>query len=273
MGDATQLHQVLLNLCVNARDAMPGGGVLTLEAEAVRAEEVPTDVLPAKDAGPAHYVVLRVTDTGTGIAPEVLERIFDPFFTTKGPESGTGLGLFTVAGIVKGHDGFIRLQSQPSVGSTFTVYLPAESHPRAVMPPRPASSAFHGEGETILYVDDEAAVRDVARTVLGRLNFRPIIASDAMGGLIRSVEHRAELRAVITDLHMPQMDGVAFIGALRRVLPDVPVIVASGRLETPPEQELKRLGVHVVLQKPFTEEMLRAALAQALSPPEAPAPS
>jgi PAS domain S-box-containing protein len=272
MGDATQLHQVLLNLCVNARDAMPGGGVLTLEAEAVRAEEVPPDVLPAKDAGPARYVVLRVADTGTGIAPEVLERIFDPFFTTKGPESGTGLGLFTVAGIVKGHDGFIRLQSQPAAGSTFTVYLPAESHAREVMPARPASSAFHGDGETILYVDDEAAVRDVARTVLARLNFRPIVASDAMGGLIQSVEHRAELRAVITDLHMPQMDGVAFIGALRRVLPGVPVIVASGRLETPPEQELKRLGVQVILQKPFTEEMLRAALAEALvAPAETPA--
>ena len=217
-------------------------------------------------------IIVRVSDTGTGMEREILSKIFDPFFTTKGPESGTGLGLFTVAGIVKGHDGFIRLQSQPAAGSTFTVYLPAESHAREVMPARPASSAFHGDGETILYVDDEAAVRDVARTVLARLNFRPIVASDAMGGLIQSVEHRAELRAVITDLHMPQMDGVAFIGALRRVLPDVPVIVASGRLETPPEQELKRLGVHVILQKPFTEEMLRVALAQALLPsPQAPA--
>jgi CheY-like chemotaxis protein len=216
-------------------------------------------------------VVLRVSDTGSGIEPEVLDRIFDPFFTTKGPEGGTGLGLFTVAGIVKGHHGFIRLQSRQSEGSTFAVYLPAEtagSAPGEIAPVAAVSpSDFRGNGETILYVDDESAVREIARTVLARLNFRPIIAPDAMAGLIQAVENRASVRAVITDLHMPQMSGIEFVAALRRVLPGVAVIVASGRLDAPSQQELKRLGAQGVLEKPFTEDMLRNALRAALSAP------
>jgi PAS domain S-box-containing protein len=268
LGDATQLHQVLLNLCVNARDAMPSGGTLTLEAEAIDAEDAPPELAGVTGERSARYVVLRVSDTGTGIEPEVLDRIFDPFFTTKGPEGGTGLGLFTVAGIVKGHHGFIRLHSRPSAGSTFAVHLPAESAPREIAPVSAVlPSDFSGNGETILYVDDESAVREVARTVLARLNFRPIIAPDAMAGLIQAVENRASLRAVITDLHMPQMGGMEFVAALRRVLPGIAVIVASGRLDAPSEQELRNLGAQFILEKPFTEEMLRNALRVALTQP------
>ena len=257
LGDATQLHQVLLNLCVNARDAMPEGGTLTLEAEltdgAVLAEL-------ASDPPPDQCVVLRVTDTGTGIAPEVLERIFDPFFTTKEPESGTGLGLFTVAGIVKGHGGLIRVSSQPGRGSTFAVLLPAEQRPGNETTRSVPMSDFTGHGEVVLYVDDEVTVRDAARAVLERLQFTPLTASDGMNGLVQAVQHRATLHAVITDLHMPHMDGLAFVRALRKALPDVPVIVASGRLEPAPAQELRKLGVHVMLEKPFTQEKLAAAL-------------
>ncbi len=262
LGDATQLHQVLLNLCVNARDAMPDGGTLTLEAESLDGA-VLAELPSSSGAPPSSCVVLRVSDTGTGIAPEVLDRIFDPFFTTKEPESGTGLGLFTVAGIVKGHGGLIRVGSQPGQGSTFTVLLPAERHPGAQETRAPPASAFTGHGELILYVDDEVNVRDAVRSVLERLQFTPLTASDGMSGLVQAVQHRTALHAVVTDLHMPHMDGLAFVRALRKLLPDIPVIVASGRLEAAPAQELRKLGVHVTLEKPFTQEKLAAALQEA----------
>jgi len=260
VGDATQLHQVLLNLCVNARDAMHEGGVLTLEA--VLAE--PGDVGPELAAH--RYVVLRVSDTGTGIEPDMVERIFDPFFSTKGPDKGTGLGLFTAAGIVKGHDGLIRVDSRPGQGSTFSVVLPVAAGANQVEPECESAAAFVGNRELILYVDDESEVRTAARAVIARLNFTPLIARDAMGGLLQAMQHRSELRAVITDLHMPQMDGLAFVRALRRTLPDVPVIVASGRLDGGPAKELKRLGVTVLLDKPFTQAMLANALRAVIGP-------
>ena len=264
VGDATQLHQVLLNLCVNARDAMPEGGALTLEAANAEPGEL-AEVPEAQATPQRRYVVLRVSDTGSGIARDMLERIFDPFFTTKGPEKGTGLGLFTAAGIAKGHDGFIRVSSEPERGSTFAVFLPAAAGTGVSEPELESASAFSGNRELILYVDDESEVRLAARTVLTRLNFTPLIAKDAMGGLLQAMQHRKDLRAVITDLHMPQMDGLAFVRALRRALPDIAVIVASGRLDGAPSKELKRLGITVSLDKPFTQAMLANALRSVLS--------
>ncbi len=265
LGDATQLHQVLLNLCVNARDAMPEGGILTLEAEATDGSALADLPTAAGESPPERCVVIRVTDTGTGIAPEVLDRIFDPFFTTKEPESGTGLGLFTVAGIVKGHGGLVRVSSQPNRGSVFAVLLPAEERHSAVEEkPAVPPSDFTGHGELILYIDDEATVRDAARSVLERLQFTPVTASDGMSGLVQAVQHRAGLYAVITDLHMPHMDGLAFVRALRKLLPNIPIIVASGRLEPAPALELRKLGVRVMLEKPFTQEQLASALQSAL---------
>ena len=263
-GDATQLHQVLLNLCVNSRDAMPEGGTLTLEAALATPDEIVT-VDKRPDGALRRYIVLRVTDTGSGIPPQTVERIFDPFFTTKGPEKGTGLGLFTVAGIVKGHDGLIRVSSLPERGSTFAVFLPVDEGSTDAVPERQSVVAFSGNGEPVLYIDDEGDVRNAARLVLARLNFTPLIAKDAMGGLIQAMQHGAALHAVITDMHMPQMDGLAFVRALRRALPDVPVIVASGRLDGAPPKELKQLGVTVLLDKPFTQEMLANALRTAVT--------
>lgn len=265
LGDATQLHQVLLNLCVNARDAMPGGGTLTLEAECVEADATLPNGPNAEESPPGRYVVLRVTDTGGGIPPEILDRIFDPFFTTKGPEAGTGLGLFTAAGIIKGHGGFVRVDSRPPRGSSFAVYLPAEEVERAPQVERTPRLPFLGNGETILYVDDERNVRDAAETVLKRLRFTPLLAEDGMSGLVQAVQKQASLRAVITDVHMPHMDGLAFVRVLRRALPDIPVIVASGRLEGSLAAEFKKLGVSVTLDKPFTQDMLADALRAALS--------
>ena len=266
LGDATQLHQVLLNLCVNARDAMPGGGALALRAHVVELDEAYARSI--SDARPGHYLALKVTDTGTGIAPDIVDRIFDPFFTTKSADRGTGLGLSTVLGIVRAHGGFVQVYSQPGQGSQFTVYLPVVAPVTDASAGAGASGAareaFHGQGETVLFVDDEAVVREVGYTVLERLNVRPVLAVDGADGLVQATAHREQLRAVITDLHMPHMDGLAFVRALRRSLPDMPVILASGRVDESVAAELQALGVTQRLDKPFTQEQLARALRVAL---------
>ena len=257
VGDFTQLHQVLLNLCVNARDAMPSGGTLFLQTDTTQ-----LDATIDRDAAPGRYVVWRIKDTGTGIPPEILERIFEPFFSTKGPDLGTGLGLSTVSGIVKGHGGFIRVNSSPRKGTEFAVYFPAavctsdesETQSDEEIP------TLRGNGETILIVDDELSVRKIAAAVLTHLNFNPITASDGPEALIKVAEHRAELRAVITDLHMPYMDGITFLKALRRMMPKVGIIVASGRMDEQDMSEFRALEVNAILEKPFTQETLVEAL-------------
>jgi len=259
LGDATQLHQVLLNLCVNARDAMPEGGTLTLEAENKEIDTVYARTVPEAKPGP--YVVWHVKDTGTGIPPEILERIFDPFFTTKGPQKGTGLGLSTTLGLVKGHGGFIRVYSVPGQGTTFAVYLPAfgsDAGDTALL--FKTEITFRGNGETILVVDDEESVRNVLRAVLTNLNFTVLTAADGTDALTQVAENRTELRAVITDLHMPNMDGLAFVRVLKGQSPQTGIIVVSGRLDEPEANEFKKLGVTTLLAKPFTQETLVAAL-------------
>jgi PAS domain S-box-containing protein len=262
IGDATQLHQILLNLCVNARDAMPDGGLLSLHAQSVEIDAEHARSVP--DAVPGRYVCWRVSDTGSGIPPAVLDRIFDPFFTTKSHDRGTGLGLSTVLGIVKSHGGFVQVFSPPGQGATFSVYLPADASGDVAARPE-APSVFRGQGETVLFVDDEAAVREVGRSVLRRLNFEPVIAVDGADGLVQVAQYRDTLRAVITDLHMPHMDGLAFVRALRRVLPDVPVVLASGRLDDSLVDAFRALGVTSRLDKPFTEAQLAQQMQIALA--------
>lgn len=260
LGDATQLHQVLLNLCVNARDAMPAGGTLSLKAQMVDIDEAYARSIPDAKAG--RYVTLRVIDTGPGIPPEIQDRIFDPFFTTKPSDKGTGLGLSTVLGIVRSHGGFVQLYSQPGQGAQFAVYLPVAASEAQTRQRDAGSRAaeFDGQGGTVLFVDDEAAVREVGRTVLERLNCRPVLASDGVDGLVQATAHREDLRVVITDLHMPHMDGLNFVRALRRSMPGIPIILASGRVDESVTGELKGLGVTRRLDKPFTQEQLAREL-------------
>lgn len=258
-GDATQLQQVLLNLCVNARDAMPDGGRLTLKAENIEIDNVYAEAVP--EAKPGHYVVWRVEDTGTGIPPEIVDRIFEPFFSTKGKDKGTGLGLSTVSGIVKGHGGFLRLYSVPGRGSTFAVYLPATGTATGdTARLAKVDTTFRGHGETILVVDDEANVRDVTRAVLTALNFKVLTAASGTEALIQVTERRTELRAVITDLHMPGMDGLTFVRLIKGRLSQAGIIVASGRLDQREAQAFKQLGVSALLDKPFVQEQLVSAL-------------
>lgn len=259
LGDATQLHQILMNFCVNAREAMPRGGTLTLEARRVQMDGISAASIP--DASPGDYVVLSASDTGTGIAPEMIDRIFEPFFTTRTPDKGTGLGLSTVMGIVKGHGGFLNVQSEPGRGSKFSAYLPVnhgvEDPPAPVTRP---DEQFGGQGELILFVDDEAVLRTVAGEVLRRMNFKAVTATDGVDALIKAAEHRTELTAIITDMHMAQLDGIGFVRALRRMLPDIPVLFVSGRLDDAEKEEIQSLGVSAHLLKPFSEAQLAAAM-------------
>lgn len=266
VGDPTQLHQVLLNLCVNARDAMPHGGRLTVEARLVEVDALYARTLPGAHVGA--YVKLRVQDTGDGIPPQILDRIFDPFFTTKSAERGTGLGLSTVVGIVKGHQGFVQVHSLPGQGTVFEVYLPAGPAPAGLARSRdgaPSPHSFRGQGETVLFVDDEPALREVGFTVLKRLNFLPVTAVDGHDALEVLRTHGPAIKAIITDLHMPVMDGLRFIRVVRQSLPDIPVIVASGLIDEVTAKTLRELGVNGRLDKPFTEAQLADALGTVLS--------
>ncbi len=264
VGDATQLHQVLLNLCVNARDAMPQGGTLTLEAETVEMDATQASFVAG--AKPGKYLALRVRDTGTGIQPEIVDRIFEPFFTTKDAGTGTGLGLSTCVGIVKGHGGFLQVYSHPGEGSAFTVYLPRGRAGGDTEIISRMAEKYSGQGQLILFVDDEPSVRDAARAVLQRLNFIPVMADGGADGLVQAALHRSDIRAIITDLHMPGTDGLAFMREVRRILPEIPIIVASGRLEDDVAGELKSLGMTGRLDKPFTETALAEALRKLLTP-------
>jgi two-component system cell cycle sensor histidine kinase/response regulator CckA len=258
LGDATQLHQVLLNLCVNARDAMPQGGALTVELDTREIDATYASVVLAQ---PGRYVVYRVTDTGTGIPSEILDHIFDPFFTTKGPDKGTGLGLSTVLGIVKSHGGFVRVYSAVGKGATFTIHLPvAEARADTGAPLAEAQLGFRGKGETILVVDDDASIRQISRAVLTVLDFAVLTASDATEAIVLVTQKRAELSAVITDLHMPHMDGLTFVRVLKHLAPEAGIIVSSGRLTDSDVDECKALGVSALLEKPFTQDMLVTAL-------------
>lgn len=259
LGDATQLHQVLLNLSVNARDAMPGGGTLSLKADVT--DVAATLEIVTLRAKPGRYVVVQVTDTGTGIEPELIDRIFEPFFSTKSKDKGTGLGLATTLGIIKGHGGFIRVYSPPGKGTTFRIYLPAHEA-GASDPASPAAiePAFPGQGRTILVVDDEGSVRDILRKVLTRMDFKVLTAPDGTAALREVAEHGPELAAVLTDLDMPRMNGIDFVRVLRSRAPEAAVIVVSGLIEERVRDEFARLGVGAVLDKPFTQAALVEAL-------------
>jgi len=263
-GDATQLHQVLMNLCVNARDAMPKGGTLTLKLENQELDESFARMTPG--ARPGRYVCLSVTDTGQGIAPEHLDKIFDPFFTTKELGKGTGLGLSTVLGIVQSHDGFIQVHSQPGRGTQFRVYLPASETPEAQLTSEADQRLPQGGGELVLVVDDENSVRQVTRQLLERNGYRVIEAAEGADGITQYVAHQKEVQVVVTDLAMPVMDGPAFIRVLRRMNPQVRVIAVSGyqsKSSLPPD-----LGVpaEAHLSKPFTGAMLLQTLQRVLHP-------
>ncbi len=264
-ADVTQLYQVLMNLCINARDAMPQGGTLTIRGgnRAVDADEA-----ARRGTQPGRYVVLTVEDTGTGIAPDHLGRIFDPLFTTKEVGQGTGLGLSTVANIVKKHDGFIEVASELQRGSRFAVYLPAVEAAvpcalEALGRPLP-----EGRGELILVVEDEGAIREITRNALEASGYRVLTAQDGAEAAALFAARRGAVRLVLVDMLMPVMDGPATIRALQQLDPQVVVVAMSA--ERPERRDVAaELGVRGVLLKPFTADQLLTTLHEVLAAPAA----
>jgi signal transduction histidine kinase/CheY-like chemotaxis protein len=262
-GDTTELYQVLLNLCVNARDAMPQGGELILSVENLTLGRETKSVFANIPSG--SYVILSVADTGAGIPPEVLPRIFEPFFTTKAPDKGTGLGLSTVAGIIKNHGGFIQLHSEVGKGTEFKIYLPASKSIETDKSNEPEKALPSGHGEMILLMDDEATVRQLAQTTLQNYGYRVLTAMSGLDGITTFEEHKAEIELLVSDTDMPLLDGIVAIRAIQKIKPEIPVIITSGAQRD--EDQLKSIDTtHLtILEKPYTVEQLLNAAASAIN--------
>ena len=263
-ADPTQLHQVLMNLCVNGRDAMPQGGLLKVTANNHVVDE--NYVLRHPDARVGELVKIVVTDTGTGMSREVIDRIFEPFFTTKPAGKGTGLGLSTTLAIVKSHGGFLDVESEIGRGTSVIVYLPASSDAK----PRSETDETVkrlplGHGELVLVVDDEDSIRQIARSTLEAFGYQVLTAADGTEALALVAQQRDKVAVVITDMMMPFMDGVATIRALRKLRPDLKIISASGLADERRMPESVRTSVQVFLGKPYTAEMLLTAVAEVLA--------
>lgn len=265
MGDPTQIHQILLNLCVNARDAMPGGGHLTLTAGNCVIDAA--DAVKMPNGRPGNFLVIEVRDTGTGIPPAVLERIWEPFFTTKAADKGTGLGLSTVRSIVRQHDGFATVETSTSAkngcGTVFTIYLPAvvdgikaEDAAKGDKPPG------NGRGELILFVDDEESVCELGAKILARHGYLAITALDGAEAIAAFVRRASEVRLLVTDLDMPIVNGSELANALRRIKPDLPVIAMSGHIT--PTDETDNQFASTLLPKPFDVEALISVVRRTL---------
>lgn len=261
-ADPTQIHQVLMNLCINARDAMPAGGMLTIEAKNIFLDEDYTRTNLEAETG--NYTVVSVKDTGTGIAEEIRERIFDPFFTTKEVGKGTGLGLATTLTIVKSHRGFITFDSRAGEGTKFDVYFPAVETARTESK-IPAAEIFpKGGGELILVADDEENIREATRATLEKFNYRVMTASDGAEAIAVFAQHSDEIAVVLTDMSMPFMDGFAVIRALKKLNPSQKILAMSGLMNNEQIADLKNLNVGAFLPKPFTAENLLNSLAEIL---------
>ena len=260
-GDATQLEQVLLNLCVNARDAMRAGGILNISAENIEIDEQYARMNIEAKIG--RYVVITVADTGIGIPPEIIDRIFEPFFTTKEVGKGSGLGLSTVMGIIKGHRGFINVYSV--VGDTkFKIYLPALETEKTEVG-NSGEETIAGNGELILVVDDEVLICEVTKTSLEAYNYRVITANDGLEAIALYAQQKDSISAVLVDMMMPCMDGLTTIRTLQKINPEVKVIATSGLLPNVMSSDVENAGVKSFLSKPYTGEQLLKLLHKVLT--------
>jgi two-component system, cell cycle sensor histidine kinase and response regulator CckA len=247
-ADATLLHQVFMNLCVNARDAMPNGGKLSIVAENIAIDE--NYARMHLDAQVGSYVMVEIADTGMGMPPEILDRIFDPFFTTKEIGKGTGLGLATAIGIVKSHHGFINVYSEVGKGSQFKIYLPATdaSETETVVDIEPQM----GEGELILVVDDEVPVQEITQATLEAHGYKAMTANDGIEAIAFYAEHKHEIKVILLDMMMPALDSVTTIRTLRKLNPQVQIVTMSGLATNESVSKIMNEGVQAFLAKPFT---------------------
>jgi PAS domain S-box-containing protein len=264
-GDPTQIHQVLLNLCVNARDAMPAGGRLTISAAniLIDAQYAAMNI----DALEGPHIMISVEDDGMGMAPEILSKIFDPFFTTKEMGKGTGLGLSTSLAIMKSHGGFFRVYSELGQGSCFHVYLPAQPALATTQPVVEEQVLPRGNHELILLVDDESAVREITRQTLEAYGYRVLLAADGAEAVTLYSKHQSDIALVLTDMRMPVMDGSTTIQVLMKMNPQVCIIAASGINSNSDIAKAAGTGVRQFLPKPYTAETILRALHHVLNEP------
>jgi PAS domain S-box-containing protein len=262
-SDPTQLHQVLLNLSVNARDAMPNGGSITIGAENFNVDEHYASMTPGAHAGP--HVMLCVSDTGAGMSRALIDKIFDPFFTTKEPGKGTGLGLSTVLGIVRSHGGFISVYSEIGNGTTFKIFLPAtiteESSGKSEISPKMSD----GNGELVLIVDDEPGILRVTKMILEDHNYRVLEANDGPEALALFAQQMNSVNIILTDIMMPYMDGVMLIRAIKKMKATMKFIASTGQGEEARLPELETLHVTNFLTKPYDTERLLKTLHDTLT--------
>lgn len=270
LGNATQIHQILLNLCVNARDAMPHGGTLRLCATNRQLTMAEAGSIP--QARPGAWLVLEVSDTGTGIAPETLEKIWTPFFTTKSFGKGTGLGLSTVRNLVESHKGFIELRTEVGRGTTFRVFLPAVERESDGPDDAIPAEIPPGQGEHILVVDDDAGIRGLVATILEQHGYRTTTSVDGADAITVFSARPGEFKLVLTDVDMPRINGATLASTLRQIRPDIRIIAMSGiaQNETSGSEiaQMQKL-VHGFLLKPFKAEDLLVALHDVLHPQQA----
>ena len=268
-ADPTQIHQVILNLCVNARDAMPAGGTLSLRAENCLLDERAAKKIEGATAGA--WLVLHFEDTGTGIPDEALSHIWEPFFTTKEAGRGTGLGLSTVRGIVESHNGFVSLKTLAGKGTTFRVFLPAAEVRAIGSHAAPVNGrAIRGNGELILIVDDEPQIRDITAAILSRHGYRVLLAGDGTEAVAIFASRSSEINAIVTDLRMPNLDGIALANVAQHLNPAVKILAMSGLSSAGGDIEMKRF-TGTLLFKPFKADALLHAVGGLLHPGLAPA--
>ncbi len=261
-ADPTQIHQVLMNLCINARDAMSLGGTLILNAQNVVLDENYARL--HIDAVAGKYLLITVSDTGSGIPAEIQERIFDPFFTTKEIGKGTGLGLATTITIVRSHGGFINVYSDPDRGTKFSVYIPAVEIEESARKSGESISFPRGAGELVLVVDDEENIREITRATLEKFGYRVLTATDGTDGMAIYAQRSSEIALVLTDIAMPYMDGTALMRAVRKINPQEKIVAMSGLMNSEQTAELQNLNVDAFLSKPFTAESLLKKLVEIL---------
>ncbi|MBI5475665.1 MAG: PAS domain S-box protein [Ignavibacteriales bacterium] len=261
-ADATQLNQVLMNLCVNARDAMPKGGMLEISVNNFVADK--QFVQMELQAHEGTYIILTVRDSGEGIPINIIDKVFDPFFTTKEIGKGTGLGLSTTHTIVKDHGGFINIKSEMGKGTIFNIYLPAIKEAPVEIPRQNHLVRPQGNGEGILIVDDEVSVLDVLKETLELYNYRVYIAKDGIEGMAVYAQNKNYIDLAILDLVMPVMNGAELFQALRKFNSNLPIITMSGDRMYPSEFSSNLVGVNAHIQKPFTSELLLTSLRKVL---------
>jgi PAS domain S-box-containing protein len=261
-ADSAQIHQALLNLCINARDAMPEGGTLHISAKNEEIDEEFAATVPDAKAGA--YAILSISDSGTGIPREIINKIFDPFFTTKEVGKGTGLGLSTVMGIVRSHGGFITVESEKGRSTTFKLFLPREKNGTAKKRPLAPMEMPQGNGEVILVVDDELYVAKATSMVLEKNGYKVITAFEGTAALALYREHANKIKVVLTDVMMPGIDGVSLSRALKEIDPQVKIIACTGHATETREVELRALGVNVILSKPYDAKKLVSTLHEAI---------